>query len=392
MVEDGGFRNKNTMEIRYFFTSLPILALLCACQTEAPQDNIEPKHVLTVKAMLPGSDDTRSCFAFGSPEYNTRAQITYGNTDPDKEVFIWDEKDWVTAFNITRLSECPKGVELETTSISTDGKIAIFESPDFDPDFKIKAGDLIFVNYYETKRKINDDLSYDDRDIFTIGVGTEENKPQYVVENPDNASLSYMKANLKMYDIVTAVEDDKIPDLHFKHLSAIMRVTLRNETGMYIYPTKLEFKYPETKSFFNTTLYCSVDTTLSCGLKVYTENEFFNGTDPYTDNIGTTINGKNNTTDIGDSIAPGKTYDLYISTVPRIDNEATGNSLTIDLIKRHNTNHPYTITLDGFNVPIKAGKRYWFNLTAVSTITETDTINKLVLTSDWLKAHPDANP
>lgn len=246
--------------------------------------------------------------------------------------------------------------------------------------------------YYETKRKINDDLSYDDRDVFTIGVGTEENKPQYVVENPNDASLSYMKANLKMYDIVTAVEDDKIPDLHFRHLSAIMRVSLRNETDKYIYPTKLEFKYPGTHSFFNTTLYCSVDTTLSSGLKVYTENEFFNGSDPYTDNIGTTINGKNNTTDIGDSIAPGKTYDLYISTVPKIDNEATGNSLTIDLIKRHNTKRPYTITLDGFNVPIKAGKRYWFNLTAVSTIIETDTINKLVLTSEWLKEHPDEKP
>ena len=144
---------------------------------------------------------------------------------------------------------------------------------------------MIFVNYYETKRKFNDDLTYDDRDIFTIGVGSEENKPQYIVGNPDDASLSYMKANLKMYDIVTAVEDGKIPDLHFRHLSAIMRVSLRNETGMYIYPTKLEFKYPGTESFFNTTLYCSVDTTRSIGLVIYSDGVFFNGTAPLQDNI-----------------------------------------------------------------------------------------------------------
>lgn len=389
MVEDGDFNIQriNLMDIRRFLIALPLLPILCSCQSEAPQENPTPNRVLTIRGTLPGSDETRSYISFGNPEQDTRAQITYGNRDHNEEIFMWNDKDWVTVFNVSRLSECPDGVELETTHI--DGRTATFESPSFNPDFQIKAGDLIFVNYYETKRKLIDDVYYDDRDIFTIGVGTEENKPQYIVQNPQDSCLSYMKANLKMYDIVTAVEDNKIPDIHFKHLSAILRVSLRNETGKYIYPTKLEFKYPGTESFFNTTLYCSVDTTLSSGLKVYTENEFFNGSEPYTDNIGTTINGKQGTLDIGDSIAPGQTYDLYLTTVPRINNEQVGKSLTIDLIKRHDTDHPYTITLEGFNVPIQAGKRYWFNLTAV---TENNNINKLMLTNKWLEAHPDAKP
>ena len=132
-----------------------------------------------------------------------------------------------------------------------------------------------------------------------------------------------------------------------------------------------------------------MDPTLPSGLKVYTEYEFFKGSDPYTDNIGTTINGKSGTKDIGDSIAPGKTYDLYLSTVPRIANDRTGTSLTIDLIKKHQTNHPYRITLDGFNKAIEAGKRYWFNLTAVEEVAEDTTYRKLVLTSDWLDQHPE---
>ena len=355
---------------------LPILSILCACQSEVPQEDIVPKRVITVRASLPETD-------------NTRAQITYGNTEIEREIFMWDDKDWITVFNISRLSECPLGVQLETTTPNIKGRSAVFESvKSVNPNFEIKAGDIIFVNYYETERKYGpDSISFDERNIFTIGVGTEANKPQMIVQNPTDSSLEYMKANLRMYDIVTAVEDDKIPDLHFRHLSAIMRVTLRNETGKYIYPTKLEFKYPGTESFFNTTLYCSVDTASSnkSGLKVYTDNEFYKGSNPYTDNIGTTINGKSGTKDIGDSIPPGKTYNLYLSTVPRIENNIKGNGLRIDLIKKHDTDHPYSITLEGFDIAIEAGKRYWFNLTAVEENGE----NKLMLTSDWKAQHSE---
>ena len=364
------------MDSRRLFTALPILAVLCSCQTEVPKENTVPKRVFTVKATLPVSE-------------NTRTHITYGNTDIDKEEFRWheitdvyDDNDFISVFNVTRLSENPYGLELN--AVEVNGNSAIFESTEIvDPSFTIKAGDTIFVSYYNTRTNKTADGQY----VFTIDVGTESNKPQYIGENPAD-SMSYMQGNLKMYDIVTAIEDNKIPDIHFKHLSAILRVSLRNETGKYIYPTKLEFKYPGTESFFNTTLYCSVDTTLPGGIKIHTNQEFYKGTDVYTDRIGTTINGKDDTDDAGDSIAPGQTYDLYLSTVPRINNEQTGDSLTIDLIEKHVTDYPYTITLNDFKLPNKALKRYWFNLTAV----EEEGTNKLMLTSEWLEAHPDAKP
>ena len=362
------------MYLGSIYKMLPLLSVLCACQSEVPQEDIVPKRVITVRASLPDTDVTR-------------AQITYGNTDIDKEIFMWDEKDWITAFNLTRLSEYPEGVELETVEIN--GKNAVFESVlAVNTPFQIKAGDLIFVNYWETRRKYaSDSISFDERNIFTIDVGAEANKPQMIVENPQDSSLAYMKYNLRMYDIVKAVEDDKIPDLHFRHLSAIMRISLRNETGKPIYLTKLEFSYPGTESFFNTTLYCSVDTTSTngSGLIVYEDDDIFKGSQPYTDNIGTTINAKEGTEDVGGSIPSEDTYELYLSTVPRINNDRKGDSLTISLIADHDTNNPYSITLNGFNTVIEAGKRYWFGLTAVKENSE----RKLMFTADWKAQHSE---
>lgn len=390
------------MKTIYFLLTLPILAAFAACQSETPQENASPGRMLYAKAYLPGSEDTRSWITYGNPEDKTRAQISYGNPDHEKEIFMWDmagfgnlgASDWIAVYNVSRLSQCPsEGVQLEIKKI--DGRSAIFESlNDVSYDVEFKAGDLLFVNYWEASVKYGpDSIHYDDRNVLSISVGTESNKPQMVVKNPTSTSLAYMQSNLHMYDIVTIEEDDKIPDLHFRHLSAILRVSLRNETGHDIFPTKLEFEYPGTESFFNTTLYCSVDTTATngSGLKIY-EGDFHNGTPVYTDKIGTTINAKKETTDIGESIVNGDTYDLYITTVPRIANTQKGkNGLNINLIEEHQTNNEntYSITLDGFDAIIEAGKRYWFNLTAVE---DEDGNRKLMLTNRWLADHPDAKP
>lgn len=367
-----------------------LLPLLYACQSEEPVKTENPKHKITVKAYLPDSE-------------RSRTHITYGNPDVDKEFFRWKKidtinynaNDYITIFNVSRLLDCPNGLELN--AIKVDGNSAVFESTEVvDTSFQVKTGDIIFANYYLTERKVTSD----DRNIFTLYVGTESNLPQYIVENPyeDDSYMSYMEGNLKMYDIVTAVKDGEIPDLHFRHLSAIMRVTLRNATGKDLYPTKLEFKYPSDtgqESFFKTTLYCSVDTNPSnkSGLIVYEDDEFYTASSKvYTDTIGTTINGKTGTDDAGESIPDGKSYELYLSTVPRIGNDSYGDELTISLIASHDTKKPYEIRINPFLNPdrtpviITAGKRYWFDLTAVE---EEDGTHKLMLTSEWKEQHPD---
>lgn len=345
-------------------------------ETTPPAETDTPKHPITVKAYLPSTAESR-------------AQIKYNWQDTTREVFMWNHKDYFTVFNITRLSERPNGLELETTEEKIHGNIAEFESLEGYPDFTVKAGDIIFANLHETKRKYGPDgINFDDRNIFTIGVGSEENRPQYIKKNPDDSSLAYMNDNLKMYDIVVAEKDGELPELHFKHLSALMRVTLRNATGKDIYPTKLEFKYPSVtgiESFFNTTLYLSVtgDNPDNLRLIAYDTDDLFKGSEPYTANIGTTINGKDGVEDSGEPIPNGDSYELYLSTVPRLYNDSYGNSLTIQLIADHKTKRPFSITLEGFNVVITAGKRYWFDLTATPDST-------LMLTSQWRKLHPDS--
>lgn len=370
------------MKTKYLLNIVPLLPILLGCQTEAPQDISHTTTNLIVKASFPGND-------------NTRTQITYGNPDKAQEIFSWTEEDEIFLYNMTQFNAYPDEACFEIQPIF--GKSAEFKfasgSGGHAKEFKVNSGDVVLAVYGETGRyryrDTNDIVVIDERNIVRIGAGTEANSPQIVVKDPNDDSMSYMQGNLKMYDIVTVTDDDIIPDLHFKHLSAIIRVTLRNETCKEFYPTKIEVKYPETESFFNTNIYCSVDKTLSneSGLQVYAGDDIFKSSDPYTDHIGTTINCKNETEDVGEVIAPGQTYNLYLSTVPRIGNEQKGDKLIIDLIKSHDTDHPYRITLEGFDVSIEAGKRYWFNLTAV----EEDGENKLMLTSEWLEKQKNQN-
>ncbi|MDE5881887.1 MAG: hypothetical protein K2H60_09170, partial [Muribaculaceae bacterium] len=317
------------MRIYKMLATLLLLPALYSCQSELPQDNNSPEtpqetgepYKLTVKATVPGSN-------------NTRAQITYGNTSINEETFIWDKEEEINLINITRINDCPFGVILYEVKLSEDKRTAEFGYVASEhPNFTVKQGDVILAVYGEINRDAYKDnagnVIYDERNIIHLGVGTEGNKPQYIynlnTSTPQDLteSLSYMKDNLKMYDIVTAVEDGKVPDLHFKHLSAIFRITLHNASGKDLYPTKLEFEYPPSNdsttnpednnedtrsgenneksdsndiagsllSFFNTTLYFSVAGNEADGyyLKVYDTKEFFtSSSNAYTDHIGTT--------------------------------------------------------------------------------------------------------
>lgn len=373
------------MKLTKIFSAAILLPLLGACQSELQNDYTPSEHDIIVKASLPESPESR-------------AQVEYGTQKVDGvdqgEKFKWNEGDCIRLFNITRLADKPLGIEMETLEV--DGGDAKFQPATEGEELVVKAGDIVFAIFGTTDRKYkeNDATTFDERDIFNTYVGTESNKPQMIVENPTSGAdgLGGFKDNFKMFDIVTVVKDGEVPPLHFKHLSALMRVTLRNETGKDLYLTKLEFVTPGAEEFFNTTLYWSVVTDedfpeeeeadveyqeiYGHKFKIYSGNGFLKGYKCYTDKIGCTINGKNDTQDIGESIHHGDTYELYLSTMPRFNNTLAGEELKISVIENHDTDHPYQITLDEFDVPIQAGKRYWFDLTATPEGT-------LVLTSDW---------
>lgn len=389
------------MKIIKILAAMVCIPLLIACDADHPfeMDETVEYTPIRVKAFLPG-------------EIQSRAQITYGgcyDTDgkPNPkigETFMWNDKDWFTLFNITRLNECPEGAELEAIKISEDRKTAIFETvSSVKPNLSIRKGDTIFVmsgqvlRYYKKDsygQAILDEVGkeiFDERKIFTIPIGAEANKPQPVLINPNDESLSFMKENLIWYDIVTVEDDGIVPDLHFKHLSAIMRITVHNESGKDLYPTKLELLYntnsqqsnsedgiDRNPSFFKTAMYCSIIGSASGGIgfKLYDTNDIYRGSQPYTYSIGTTINSKDGTNDTGESIRNGETYEFYITAVPRIDNDSKGEAITISLTVFHDTDHQYSLTLHDFYQVINAGKRYWFNVTATPA-------GDLVLTSQF---------
>lgn len=367
------------MKINKLWAAIMLL-FMGACQSDTPAPSQQPKYNVPVCASLPDKNMSRAQIVYGTPKHE------------DGEIFHWNEKDWITVFNLTRLSECPDGEQLDVIKIDD-------QNADFEPvtKFDVKAGDRILAVFGdEVLRKYHSDETLVERDIFQIGVGAEANKPQFIVENPTAGSdgLEGTNLNFKMLAFATAVNDGEIPLLHFKHLSSIMRITLHNETGKDLYLTKLDFNFPGTEAFFNTTLYWSVETDdsdetiestddIECHdfygnkLKIYTGDYLYTkGSKPYIDHFGTTINGKNGTNDIGEKIHTGDSYELYISVVPRFNNTMVAEKLVIDLIENHVTDNPYAITFDNFGKSIQAGMRYWFNLTATPD-------GKLMLTSKW---------
>ncbi|MDE6267471.1 MAG: hypothetical protein K2M04_00100 [Muribaculaceae bacterium] len=382
------------MKIKNIMAAIMLLPMLYGCQSdelrteepELPQDNVEdpeePVRPLRITASLPGKE--------------SRAQVTYGNPNREAgEEFIWNDNDELRLFNITKLSE--QNGDIKFRVVENNRNSAEFEWWEDESDLELtyESGDIILAVLGESYRNINNQEFIKDG-ILTMGVGTEANKPQLFVDDPDDSSLEFMKDNIKMYALVKVDEEGNIPPFHFRHLSAIIRVTFTNATGEDLFPTKIEFKYPEiegkekTEVFLNTTLYFSItpeDQPIAgnkmiggknmewSGIKsdldgynllCYTGDALYNGSNPYTNKIGTTLGHKIGTVDADHILAAGRTYDLYLATVPRINNDLVGeNGIRIEIVNEHITATPYYIDVPNFNVAVQAGMRYGFSLTAV---------------------------
>ncbi len=393
------------MKIKNIFKVLPLLAVLAACQSEEFQQSMAPKRLLTVKASLPASGESR-------------ALIPYGYQDTAREVFQWYggsnemPADYITLFNITNFADNHLDVNKETPVLEVDeinGKQATFTSISDYPDFSVKTGDILLAvlsfctpaNIEATRENLGNAVS------FQAGSYLYDQK---IVEDPDTniLALRHVHMMMHMYDIVKVEEDGVIPELHLKHLSALFRVTLRNETGKNLFDdvSELVFEYPTGDDcvFIYGFNYLSVAGNETEGF--YLKENFkapekrhpLNPTPPdstVTHSYKAThrINQPSNISP-GIPLENGKTYELYAVVTPRIGPTLTGNEFTINLYNngaesgygKFESCVKYSITIDNFNIPIEAGKRYWFNLTAVN---EEEGGPKLMFTRDWLAKHPD---
>ncbi|MDE6269905.1 MAG: hypothetical protein K2M12_03495 [Muribaculaceae bacterium] len=359
----------------FFYTRkiwvLLLLPMLLACSAEDGIRDEEPTPApaatpITVKASLPDAS-------------KSRAQVTYGNENEDYEIFMWNDDDEIYLFNISHFfdSEQPVFVINNIDGLNADFKIRSDYATKY---FPIEKGDVILA-VYGLCNGINSKYYKDPRNYVNIVVGTEQNAPQVITsENPDDAEIMFLQENFKMYDIVRVEEDGVIPVLNFKHLSALFRVTVTNASGEDFYPTKIEFHYPGTDSFYNVTMYMSV--TEGEDGEINTEilggDEFYTASSKqFTGDTGVTLNCKNGTDDAGRALKNGETYEFYVTTVPSGMNNDPTVPLSIHLIKEHQTKTPFVATIDAFKgITIEPGLRYWFELTLTPT-------GELMLNSEW---------
>ncbi len=292
------------------------------------------------------------------------------------------------------------------------GKKAIFESLTEYPDFSVKAGDILLA--------VQGFAAVTDKSFVAAGTtnvisyqASSTLYDQKIVDNPTSyTALQHMYCMQHMYDIVKVEEDDKIPDLHFKHMNAIMRVTLQNKTGKPLFAKASDIVFTTSSEDKSTFIfgfnYFSVvgddenGYHLEDNFKVFQDSTKVDETTWLSHKTTLKINEKDS---VKIPLKDGETYEFYAVTTPRIGRpeipQEVIKKLTIDVYDGvesgfyagYENTSKYTITIDDFNRAIEPGKRYWFKLTACKEIDGTEVVAgqkeapvyKLMLTSKWEK-------
>ncbi len=384
--------------------------VLVGCQSEKEQEELAPKRVITVKASLPGSTESR-------------ATVTYGYyEDRSKEVFTWSNTDYITVFNITRFrdmysinsenSENTSGDETKMLYLDIakiDGKNAEFQTPsEYDADYPIRKGDVLFI-ILGAATPANPDIARVKTDnlISYLAVISDARASQKIVPNPETnpSALSHLNDQLRMYAIVTVEEDDVIPDFTFTHLSAIMRVTLRNETGKPLFDknSDIVFSYPTGDNCAFIYGFSYVCVAQNDAGEYYLMENFkapieSNPTTIHTYQATHKINYSTASSGPRVPLENGDTYEFYAIVAPTVGEQPIGKELIIDLYDGTASSYgvpgydceKYSITIDDFGRAIAPGKRFWFNLTAVREEVDGKTETKLMLTNAWKALHPEA--
>lgn len=315
--------------------ALMLLPLLCACQAddiegiqeeipETPSIEVEP---VTIKASLPGGD-------------KSRAQVKYGNQDNAAgEFFMWNDNDKITVYNYTKIQANAAGFGNITGTKFAIGNIN-GNNADFTAieDFAVTPGDVLIALYgnnftYRTTMSLTQMI-----DISNETTSKQEKKSTY-----DDSELKHLQDEIKMYDIVKVDANGNIPELHFKHLSSLIRVTIYNAKEEPLAINKIKFSYGENHSFPDDITY-----KIYAGDEVMLKYECSSGY--YTGLECEYESGKEIT------LASHETYDLFFAFTPYEDNESTTLNITL--------NDGFSIDIEGFkNIPFKPGYRYWFDLT-----------------------------
>ncbi len=364
------------MNIKSILTSLAVLPALYSCQSEALQE-------------MPDSNATKPEFrirAFIDSPEESRAAIEYGNEDKEKEIFTWlpackdYDRDFLTLFNLTKFSEYHLSHNAPFVYIDTiRGKQAGFH---FDSEsaeevaneelFRnmMEPGDIILAVVGEAHAvdfaNDSDNFKPGTTNVISYQAGSYL-YDQKIVENPTTeTAMKHVHMMMRLYDVVKVDENGNVPDLHFKHLSSIFRVTLHNKTGKPMFgsgPSEIVFTTDAKKSKDSSPIvygfnYFSVDGNESDGF--YLKENFrgtpkrhpLNPTKPDTTVmlIHKAVHKINEKNAVKIPLNDGEKYDFYAVVTPRIG----GPDIQPDTIRK--------LTIDVFNNGVESGYYDNYNL------------------------------
>lgn len=326
-----------------------LLPLLCACGTdvieELPdtpmenpvEDGEETPDVerLVIRAALPGED-------------KSRAQVQYGNQNiAAGEFFMWNEDDKITVINMT------SGEKASFSISKIEGNTA---------EFTMNSGETLNANKGTTLVAF-----YGDADLNTSRdhlIFTPQSSQQVKTATPSDEDLRHLQKSLMMVaPPVTVTESDKIPDLHFEHLSSLFRVTVNNRQATELTLNKVCFTYDE---IFAKSVTYSLDNEIS----------------PL--NYSECAKTWESTLDSSIKLKPGESYDLFFA-FPALSMTTT----TMLNIKFNDDDNLAADIIGSKGIVIQPGYRYRFNMTVTDDgkLTQTSQLTEY----SWYTANKDAD-
>lgn len=336
--------------INYWLALALLLPALTACHDDETMPDADTTGKPTVVRASIGN------------EPGTRAQVQYGTQEANAgEIFMWNKDDEFTACRIP--SSGPVAKSTFTISSDYDEKNPSRQADFSSTDFSASAGETIFA-FYNVDAILQTLTSSDGKKGMIISVYPAAVVSQQQYNKPGNSDLVHLKNKIFMYAIGQAVGNNTVSPLSFHHLTALFRFTIRNQQTTAAKISKVRISFTDQQIF--------------CTKKNVTVWED-GGTSHFVEEEDKTDTRELKLSDYllyPASIAANASYDCYLPVLPVADTGNTASSPIITLLGENDTEIG-SVTIAGFtNVDIRAGMRYWFDLTITSngTVVQTSSL------------------
>lgn len=352
--------------LNYWLAMALLLPVLNACQDDGAMSGEEPGEAGKPTVV-------RAAIATDNP--GTRAQVQWGNTDPDAgELFMWNNDDLFVVYKYGSTNHID---DRFTFNIQNYDEAQHSKEADFSCDgFSADAGTKITAFYTNMLPENLQWGTVGGKTYLQAKISIVENIYQNQQDRSGDADLKHLKSSLMMYATGEADGNGGISPLSFRHLSALFRFTITNRQADAAQIKSITLSFP------NQFVLCTTKTVTIW--EDYTMTSTVEEKDKCTEK---TLNLKKGLTQYA-TIASGSSYDCFLPAMPAAEENNNATGATIKITFEDGTTK--SVAISGFsNVEIKAGMRYWFDLTLTREGTLMQT-SRLPKPYDWYTRDKDA--